>query len=160
MAKILPIIAAAVVSLLVGISGTFGLMQVLHGAHPAASAAAAVPPKPVVKTVYYASLSDVTVSVPPEPGQPATSYVLFSAKFATTDQSALLVFDEMQPVIKSSIITRLMNETTQSLQSQQTRNDLMASCLNIVNYVLNKNGGFTPPNPFTAAYIANLVTQE
>lgn len=163
MRKILGMVVVAVVSLLIGSGGTFGIMTFLH--HGASATAPVVPVKPkpvpvVVKPTLFASLSDITVSIPPQPGAPATSYVLFSIKFSTTDQGALVAFDEMQPIIKSAIITRLLNETTQSLQNQQTRNDLMVSALNIVNGILAKNLSYNPPNPFTAAYIANLVTQD
>ncbi|MCB8874900.1 flagellar basal body-associated FliL family protein [Acidisoma silvae] len=163
MRKILVTAAVALVSLLVGIGGTLGVTQWLFHAPPAAGNAQAAirkPEKPVIKPTFFASLADVTVSIPPQPGLPATSYVVFSVKFATNDQAALVAFDEMQPVIKSAIITRLLNETTQSLQSQQSRTELMTGTLSIVNNILNKNLRYNPPNPFTAAYIANLVTQD
>jgi len=163
MRKILGMVVVAVVSLLIGSGATFGVMTFLHHGASATSPAVAAKPKPVpvvVKPTYFASLADITVSIPPQPGTPATSYVLFSIKFSTTDQGALVAFDELQPIIKSAIITRLLNETTQSLQSQQTRTELMASALGIVNGILAKNLNYNPPNPFTAAYIANLVTQD
>jgi flagellar basal body-associated protein FliL len=163
MLKILGIFVVAVVSLLIGSGGTFGVMTFLH--HGASAAGSAGAPQPrlvaaVIKPTYFASLSDITVSIPPEPETPATSYVLFSIKFSTTDQGALVAFDELQPIIKSAIITRLLNETTQSLQSLQARTELMASALGIVNGILAKSLNYNPPNPFTAAYIANLVTQD
>lgn len=163
MRKILGMALVALVSLLIGSGGTFAIMTFLHHGASATAPAIAAKPKPVapvVKPIYFASLSDVTVSIPPQPGTPATSYVVFSIKFSTTDQGALVAFEEMQPIIKSAIITRLLNETTQSLQSQQTRSELMVSALGIVNGIINKNLSYNPPNPFTAAYIANLVTQD
>jgi len=170
MKKLLPYLLTILIAVLAGGGSAIGVMKVMgggsgikaaemgggHGAAPAKHEAK----KADVKKIYFADLSDITVSVPPQPGAAATSYVSFSVKFSTEDQSALLAFAELQPIIKSAIITRLMNETTQSLQDQRNRVDLSKSCLTIVNTVMARDGSFSSPNPFNAAYITNLVTQD
>jgi len=163
MKKLLPILLTALNSLLIGAGGAVGVMKVMGGGSPHGGASA--PVKAEVKKeppqkILFADLSDVTVSVPPQPGTAATSYVSFSVKFSTLDPAAILAFAELQPIIKSAIITRLMNETTQSLQDQRNRIDLTKSCLTIVNTVMVRDGNFSAPTPFTAAYITNLVTQD
>lgn len=165
MKKFLPIVVTALIALLVGAGGAFGVMKFMGGSASHGPAVASAAPKVDVKKkeekkLLFATLADVTVSVPPQPGAAATSYVNFSVKFSTDQQNALLVFEELQPIIKSAIITRLMNETTQSLQDQRSRVDLTRSCLTIVNTVMSRDGSFTPANPFSAAYITNLVTQD
>lgn len=164
MKKFLPLVLTALIALLAGGGGAFGVMKFMGAGHGPAAASAPAPKvevkKKEEKKLLFASLSDVTVSVPPQPGTPATSYVNFSVKFSTDQQNALLVFEELQPIIKSAIITRLMNETTQSLQDQRSRVDLTRSCLTIVNTIMSRDGSFSPANPFAAAYITNLVTQD
>jgi flagellar basal body-associated protein FliL len=140
------------------IGGTFGAMEYMHHMGPT-MAANDPPPKPP-KLLYFATLSDITVSIPPENGTAATSYVEFSVQLSTYDQNALVTFEELQPIIKSAVITLLMNETSQSLQDPQTRVDLSKGCLHIANDVLTRNASYNPPNPFTAAYITNLVVQD
>ncbi|GAB0116679.1 flagellar basal body-associated FliL family protein [Acidisoma sp. 7E03] len=162
MKKILPLLLTAIIAILIGAGGAIGFMKFIGGAAPHGGAAA--PAKVEVKKepekkILFADLSDVTVSLPPQPGAAATSYVSFSIKFSTFDQAAILSFAELQPIIKSAIITRLMNETTQSLQDQRSRVDLTKSCLTIVNTVMVQNGSLSTA-PFTAAYITNLVTQD
>jgi flagellar basal body-associated protein FliL len=140
------------------VGGTVGAMQYLHHAGPllAASDVVKLPAKPL----YFATLSDITVSIPPESDSAATSYLEFSVQLSTYDQNALVTFEELQPIIKSDVITLLMNETSQSLQDPQTRVDLTKGCLHIVNDVLSRNAGYSPPNPFISAYITNLVVQD
>jgi flagellar basal body-associated protein FliL len=165
MKKLLPIVLTVLIAVLAGGGAAFGVMKFMGGgAHGPAAASAAVPKvaakKAEEKKLLFASLADVTVSVPPQPGAAATSYVNFSIKFSTDQQGALLVFEELQPIIKAAIITRLMNETTQSLQDQRSRVDLTRSSLTIVNTIMSRDGSFSPANPFGAAYITNLVTQD
>lgn len=169
MKKLLPLLLTVLIAVLAGAGSAIGVMKVMGGGstkvaeagggHGAATAKHEAK-KQDVKKILFADLSDITVSVPPQPGAAATSYVSFSVKFSTDDQSALLAFAELQPIIKSAIITRLMNETTQSLQDQRNRVDLSKSCLTIVNTIMARDGSFSSPNPFTAAYITNLVTQD
>lgn len=163
MKKLLPLLLTALIALIAGGGGAFGVMKFMGGGArgPAPAPVAKVEPKKEeVKKLLFASLSDVTVTVPPQPGAAATSYVNFSIKFSTEQQSALLVFEELQPIIKAAIITRLMNETSQSLQDQRSRVDLTKSALTIVNTVMSRDGNYSPPNPFAAAFITNLVTQD
>jgi len=165
MKKFLPMVVTVLIALLAGGGAAFGVMKFMGGAtHGPAAASGGAPKvaakKEEVKKLLFASLSDLTVSVPPQPGAAATSYVNVSIKFSTEQQNALLVFEELQPIIKAAIITRLMNETTQSLQDQRSRVDLTKSALTIVNTVMSRDGSFSPPNPFAAAFITNLVTQD
>jgi flagellar basal body-associated protein FliL len=156
---ILKLAGTAVVAAGIGVGATLGVVH--FTGHPAsaqaasAAAPAAAPPKPM----FFANLSDVTVSIPPDTGEPATSYVEFGVQFATTDQTALTTFDELQPIIKSDIINLLMNETSRGLQDPQTRADLVKSCLDISNTVLARNANVSPA-PFSNAYITNLVVQD
>jgi flagellar basal body-associated protein FliL len=156
--KILLIVLLVVFAVAASVGGTFGAMEYMH--HAAIPAASADSPKPVAKALYFATLSDITVSIPPENGTAATSYVEFSVQLSTYDQNALVTFEELQPIIKSAVITLLMNETSQSLQDPATRVDLTKGCLHIANDVLSRNASYSPANPFTAAYITNLVVQD
>ena len=159
MLKILVIVLGAILVIALSIGGTIGVIAYLH--HPAPNVASGQPPKPPPpKPIYFANLSDVTVSIPPETGAAATSYVAFSVQLSTSDQNAMMTFEELQPIIKSAVITLLMNETSQSLQDPQTRVDLTKGCLHIANDVLARNASFTPSNPFSSAYITNLVVQN
>jgi len=159
MVKILLIVLIAILAVAATIGGTLGVSEYLHHANPTvASGAAPKPPPP--KPVYFATLTDVTVSIPPETGAAATSYLEFSVQFSSNDQNSLVTFEELQPIIKAAIITLLMNETSQSLQDPQTRVDLTKGCLHIANEVLDRNASYNPPNPFNSAYITNLVVQD
>jgi flagellar basal body-associated protein FliL len=159
MVKILLIVLIAILAIAATIGGTLGVTEYLHHASPTvASGAAPKPPAP--KPVYFATLTDVTVSIPPETGAAATSYLEFSVQFASNDQNSLVTFEELQPIIKAAVITLLMNETSQSLQDPQTRVDLTKGCLHIANEVLDRNASYSPPNPFNSAYITNLVVQD
>ena len=159
MVKILLIVLIAILGIAATIGGTLGVSEYLHHASPTvASGAAPKPPAP--KPLFFATLTDVTVSIPPTTGAAATSYVNFSVQLATYDQAALVTFDELQPIIKAAVITLLMNETSQSLQDPQTRVDLTKSCLHIANEVLDRNASYNPADPFGSAYITNLVVQD
>jgi flagellar basal body-associated protein FliL len=159
MVKILLIVLIAILAIAATIGGTLGVTEYLHHASPTvASGVAPKPPPP--KPVYFATLTDVTVSIPPETGAPATSYLEFSVQFSSNDQNSLVTFEELQPIIKAAVITLLMNETSQSLQDPQTRVDLTKGCLHIANEVLDRNASYNPPNPFSSAYITNLVVQD
>jgi len=123
----------------------------------------AAPAKPVVlppKPIVFAAITDIVVSVPPDDGDPPSAYVQFAVQFATTDPNAVTSFTALEPIVKSQIISLLLNETGKSLQDPATRASLTKNCLDISNHVLTQNAGYTPPNPFTAAYITNLVVQD
>jgi flagellar basal body-associated protein FliL len=140
-----------------GVGGTMGAMSYLH--HRAALAAA----KPVVaapKPIFFAELADVVVSVPTASDDPTSAFVQFAVQFSTYDPNAGATFSALQPIIKSEIISLLMNQTGKSLQDPATRAALAQNSLAIVNTVLARNANFTPANPFTAAYITNLVVQD
>jgi flagellar basal body-associated protein FliL len=159
MVKILLIVLLAIIAIAASIGGTLGVSAYLHHATPTvASGEAPKPPPP--KPVYFATLTDVTVSIPPQTGAAATSYVNFSVQLSTNDQNALVPFEELQPIIKAAVITLLMNETSQSLQDPQARVDLTKGCLHIANDVVDRNASYSPPNRFGAAYITNLVVQD
>jgi len=158
--KMLMLAGAAVVVIGVAIGGALGVMALMsHGAtnaHAAKPKPVVVPPKPIL----FAQLGDIVVSVPTDTGAPASSFVQFAIQFATTDPNAVTSFTALQPIIKANVISLLMNETGSSLQQAATRDALLKNCLGIANNVLNKSAGYTPPSPFTAAYITNLVVQE
>ena len=159
MVKILLILLIAIVAIGASIGGTLAVSQLMH--HPSPTVASGEPPKPPPpKPVYFATLTDVTVSIPPTTGAPATSYVDFSVQLSTYDQNALVPFEELQPIIKAAVITLLMNETSQSLQDPQARVDLTKGCLHIANDVVDRNASYSPSNPFGSAYITNLVVQD
>lgn len=167
MKKLLLIVGVALGALLVGIGGTLGVTQFMQpqakvgsaagASHPVAASAAKAKPKKLL----FAALPDITVSLPPQPGADATSYVTLSLKFSTTDPQVLIAFAEVEPIIKSAIITRLMNETAASLQDGNTRNDLIRGSLSMANMIIRQQGNLpTDDQAFSAAYITNLVTQN
>jgi flagellar basal body-associated protein FliL len=159
MVKILLIVLIAIIAIAASVGGTLAVSDLMHHASPTvASGEAPKPPPP--KPVYFATLTDITVSIPPQTGAAATSYVDFSVQLSTYDQSALVPFEELQPIIKEAVITLLMNETSQSLQDPQTRVDLTKDCLHIANDVVDRNASYSPANPFGSAYITNLVVQD
>jgi flagellar basal body-associated protein FliL len=155
--KILMIAGIVVVAIGAGIGGTLGVIAVMPH-HTAATATK--PPPPAIKPLFFASLTDVIVSIPADAGDPPSSFVQFAVNFSTYDQNAITAFAEVQPIIKSDVISLLMNETGKTLQDPATRSDLSKSCLAIANTVLSRSASFTPANPFTAAYITNLVVQN
>ena len=159
MVKILLIVLIVILAIAASVGGTLGVTQYLHHATPTVASGQAPKPLPP-KPVFFATLTDVTVSIPPQAGAAATSYVDFSVQLSTLDQAALVTFEELQPIIKAAVITLLMNETSQSLQDPQTRVDLTKSCLHIANEVLDRNASYSPANPFASAYITNLVVQD
>jgi len=154
---ILKVGGIVVVTALIGIGGTVGAMSFLgHGN----SAPAKPPPPPPPKPTLFAVVDDITVSIAPDTGQPPTSYLQFGIQFGTTDPNALIVFAQLQPIIKSDIINLLLNETSHALQDPQARADLVKNSLDICNEVLSQKANYTPANPFNAAYITTLVTQD
>jgi flagellar basal body-associated protein FliL len=149
---------AVVLALLLGIGGTFGVMHFLMPAPKADASKPAPPPPP--KPIFFAEIPDVVVSIPPEAGQPASSYVQLGVQFSTYDEKALTTFAELQPIIKASIINLMLNETSAGLQTPAGRADIVKNCQNIANTVMNNSANYTPANPFFGAYITNLVIQD
>jgi len=139
-----------------GAGGTVEVMSILH--HRAATAAKTAAAAP--KTIFFSELPDVVVSVPTSSDDPTSAFVQFAVQFATYDPNAGGTFSALQPIIKSEIISLLMNETGKSLQDPATRAALAKNSLAIANAVLARSANFTPANPFTAAYITNLVVQD
>ena len=156
--KILAIAVGLVLSAGLGIGGTLAGTALLAKQSIAAQVAAKLPPAP--KPIYFATLPDLVVSIAPAEGQPATSFVQFGVQFSTSDQNALVVFDQLQPIIKADVISLLMNETGTALQDPRNRIDLAKSCLDLSNTILSNKAGYTPAAPFNAAYITNLVVQD
>jgi flagellar basal body-associated protein FliL len=111
-------------------------------------------------SIFFADLPDIVVSIPPQAGAPATSYVQIGMQFSTYDHHAVDSFTTFEPIIKSQVINLLMNETSAALQDPATRALLVQNCLNIANSVLAKNAGESTGKLFTAAYITNLVVQD
>jgi flagellar basal body-associated protein FliL len=162
--------AVAVVAVL-GAGGTFAAMHFLHvGGAKTVAKPVVLPPKPIL----FAVLSIPAVSISPEAGSPATSFVDFGIQFATTDPAALVSFTALQPIIQSAVINLLLGETSAQLQDPAVRTTLIASSLAVVNNILMKNG-YAPPAgasasasaspapqapPFSAGYITDLVVQD
>jgi flagellar basal body-associated protein FliL len=150
-----------VLAIAIGAGATFGVMHFLQTggaahAHDAANTKDDAHPKPI----YFADLSSIVVSIPPQAGAPATSYVQIGMQFATHDKQALESFNTLQPIIKSQVINLLMNETSAALQNPATRAELIQNSLDVANAALAKNAGKADDKPFDAAYITNFVVQD
>ena len=133
--------------------GGFAYFTLLH--HKPAKAVAAAP-----KPILFATLPDIVVSIPDNTGDPPSAFVQFAVEFSTTDPKAVAAFGGVAPIIKSQIINLLMNETGAALQSPANRATLTKNCLNVADDVVAHSAGYIAPNPFTAAYITNLVVQD
>jgi flagellar basal body-associated protein FliL len=150
-----------VLALAIGAGGMFGVMHFLstsaaaHAHETAKSDAHAHP-----KAIYFAELPDIVVSIPPQTGADATSYVQISLQFSTHDPRAVDSFNALLPIIKSQVISLLMNETGATLQNPAARAELLQNSLNAANAVLVKNADDTNGKPFDAAYVTNFVVQD
>jgi flagellar basal body-associated protein FliL len=153
MKKILLIAAGAAV-LLAAAGGGWAVFIRAGQKHAATHASAA--PKPL----YFAQLADLVVSVPPDSASPASLYIQITLQFATTDQNALTAFNNLQPIIRAQIINLLMAQTAKTIMDPAQHEALSRACLAIVNQVLTSAASYTPPSPFSAAYITSLVEQS
>ena len=111
-----------ILAIAAGAGAMFGVMHFLPmggaaHAHDTAKTDRHAHPKPI----FFADLSDIVVSIPPQAGAPATSYVQIGMQFSTYDQRALESFTTFQPIIKSQVINLLMSETSAALQNPTTR---------------------------------------
>jgi flagellar basal body-associated protein FliL len=152
-----------ILAIAVGCGATFGVMHFMQmggGAAHAHEATAKTADDAHPKPIYFADLSGIVVSIPPQAGAPATSYVQIGLQFSTHDQKALESFNTLQPIIQSQIISLLMSETSSALQNPTTRAQLIQGSLDAANGVLAKNSGNPDDKPFDAAYITNLVVQD
>ena len=151
--KIIIIAAAAALVLLGGGGGGVAYLYMKHHAGPHKPP----PPKPIL----FANLDGLVVSVPSDSSDQANqAYVQISVEFASTDAKALASFSALQPIIKAETISLLMLQNAKQLMNPSTHPALVKSCLSIANQVLDKSAAFTPPDPFTAAYITNIVEQD
>ena len=152
---------AIILAIAIGAGATFGVMHFLQmGSTAHAHDTAAKPddnahPKPI----FFADLANIVVSIPPQAGAPATSYVQIGMQFSTHDQKAVDSFNTLEPIIQSQVINLLMSETSSALQTPAARAELIQDSLNVANDVLAKNAG-NSDKPFEAAYITNLVVQD
>ncbi len=147
------IAAIAAVVLLGGAGGAFVYLHMHHHAGPPKPK----PPKPLL----FADMDELVVSVPADStGQSSQSYVQFSIEFASTNPAAITSFGALLPIIKAKTIDLLMTENAKQLMDPSTHAALAKNCLGIANQVLDVSAGFTPPNPFSAAYITNIVEQD
>lgn len=164
------IIALVAILVLAGAGGGgayFYLFKMKHHEQPAK----ALPPKPII----FAQISNLVVSVPAAAATGGSSdgsdssggssssnqaFIEISIQFATTDPKAVDGFNALLPIIQAEIVTTLMKQTATQLMDPNTHAKLSVAFLAIANGVLNKNQNFTPPNPFTAAYITNIVQQD
>ncbi|MDE1895788.1 MAG: flagellar basal body-associated FliL family protein [Rhodospirillales bacterium] len=151
------IIIGAIVALVL-LGGAGGAFVYLH-MHKHHHAGPPKPPPPM--PLLFAELDGLVVSVPADStGQSGQSYVQFSIEFASTNPAALTSFSALLPIIKAKTIDLLMTENAKQLMEPSTHAALAKNCLGIVNQVLDVSAGFTPPNPFSAAYITNIVEQD
>ena len=153
MKKIILIAVVTVVLLGGGIGGTFFYLSTHH-----AATAHKLPPPP--KPIYFAQLADLVVTVPADTGDSTSTYVQITLQFSSFDPNAVTDFSNLQPIIKSQIISLLMSETVKTLGDPATRATLVQNCLKISNNAVNTSGNFTPKAPFTAAYITSFVVQN
>jgi flagellar basal body-associated protein FliL len=168
MKLVIKIGAAVAVVAVLGAGGTFAAMHFMHSGGPKTPEKAVVlPPKPLL----FAVLSIPAVSISPEAGSPATSFVDFGIQFATTDPNALVSFTALQPIIQSAVINLLLSETSTQLQDPAVRTTLITNSLAVANSILLKNGYAPAPSsagvtadpaapPFSAGYITDLVVQD
>jgi flagellar basal body-associated protein FliL len=156
MKKLIIIGVAAI--LLLGGGGAAAYFLLLAPHAKTATAAKAPPPKP--KPLLFADISDLVASIPPDTGQPASSYLSMSIQFATTDAAAPAAFTGIAPIAKAAIISLMLAQTAKTITDPAARQALAAASLKAVNQALTQNAGYTPANPFTAAYITNLVVQN
>ncbi len=154
MKKLIIIGVAAILLLGGGGAAAYFLLLAPH----AKQTAAKPPPKP--KPLLFAELSDLVASIPPDTGQPASSYMSMSIQFATTDAAAPAAFTGIAPIAKAAVISLMLAQTAKTITDPAARAALAAACLKAVNQALTQNASYTPPNPFTAAYITNLVVQN
>lgn len=153
--KKLILISVALLVLLGGAGGAAAYFFLFH--HAPKAAAKLPPPKPI----FFAQLNNLVVTVPADStGQSGQAYIQFSVQFSSTDQKAVAMFDALQPIVESETIALLMSKNAKQLMDPSTHAALAGNCLGIANKVLNKSAGFTPPDPFTAAYITNIVQQD
>lgn len=152
MKKIILISLAAVLLLGGGIGGTFFYLSARH----AAPGKAPPPPKPI----YFAQLSNLIVTVPADSSDSTPAYVQITLQFSSFDSKAVADFTNLEPIVKSQIISLLMQQTAKLLMDPAKHDALTTQCLAIANQVLNNSANYTPPNPFTAAYITNIVEQN
>jgi flagellar FliL protein len=158
MKKIILIAVAAVVLLGGGGAGVFVYLSMQQ---KPSTAAAAKPAKPVPpKPIFFAQLGDIVVTVPADSSDPTASFVQITLQLGSFDPNAVADFDNLQPIIKAQVITLLMSQTAKQLMDTSTHPALTKSVLDIANHVLDTSANYTPPNPFTAAYITNLVEQN
>lgn len=113
------------------------------------------------KPILFAEISNLVVSVPKSATDLSDQvYVQMSIQFATTDKKAPASFTTMLPIIQSKMLTLLMQQNADQLMNPKNHNALSKNLLSVVNQVLDKSAGFTPQNPFSAAYITNIVEQD
>lgn len=166
------IIAVVAVVVLLGVAGGgayfyfFKFKQ--HGDDKTASGPM-TPPKPL----FFAQLANLVVSVPQTGPDPASAgagasdassanqvFVQLSVQFATTDPNAVTSFNALLPIIQADMVSLLMKQNATSLMNPDTHKQLSVDFLAIANGVLAQNQYFKPQNPFTAAYITNIVQQD
>ncbi|WP_234730536.1 flagellar basal body-associated FliL family protein [Acidocella facilis] len=152
------ILGAVAALVLVGGGGGGALVYIkMTGHHSPPAHPKPPPPKPLL----FGTLENMVVSVPLDSSaQAGQGFVQISIQYATTDQKAIDSFNALLPIIKAETITLLMKQTAKQLMDPSTHDSLTKTCVTLANQVLDKNAGFTPPDPFTAAYITNIVQQD
>lgn len=151
------IIAVVVVLILLVIGGGGAYYYFFKMKHHGEKTVSIPAPKPII----FAQISNLVVSVPTKADDTTDQvFIELSVQFATTDAKAVDSFNALLPIIQAEIVNLLMKQTAVQLMDPNTHAQLSNELLAIVNGVLAKNQYFKPANPFTAAYITNIVQQD
>lgn len=155
MKKIIIAIVALIVIFCVAGAGAYIYFVKMKYHHEQSVAVA--PQKPII----FAQISNLVVSVPEDSTNPTNQvFIQLSVQFATVDPKAVASFNDLLPIIQSEIVSMLMEKNAAELMNPNTHAKLSLEFLNIANNVLNNQQKFNPKNPFSAAYITNIVQQD
>lgn len=111
--------------------------------------------------ILFAQITNLVVSVPQSSeNQSNQVYIELSVQFACTNPKAIVIFDNLLPIIQSKMVSMLMQKSAAQLMDPKTHQDLSKNLLFIANNVLENEGGFSPVVPFSSAYITNIVEQD
>lgn len=111
--------------------------------------------------IMFAQMSNLVVSVPANSTNTTNQvFIELSVQFSTFDPNAVSSFNDLLPIIQSKIVSMLMEKNAVDLMNPNTHKSLSFDFLAIVNSVLDKQQNFKPKDPFSAAYITNIVQQD
>lgn len=155
MKKIIIALVAVLILLILGGGGAYYYFFKMR--HNTEKTVSLPPPKPIM----FAQIGNLVVSVPTSANDTSDQvFIELSVQFATTDTKAIASFNDLLPIIQAEMVNLLMKQTAVQLMNPNTHAQLSTEFLTIVNGVLSKAQDFHPVNPFTAAYITNIVQQN